>query len=86
MSRHFAAFAREHDFAVEWGLERHDVDPNKKHLCAACGTMRVTGTMFRVFDTRSRQWFEVAQNCFFRLKKRDMGKAAQKEADLTYMG
>ena len=75
-----AAFQQGRDLLVDWGHEMEDVDPAVKHHCDACGTMRVTGTLFRVFDANSKCWFLVARACFYALKKRPMPPELRQEA------
>lgn len=80
MSYRTGAFQADKHLVVDWGNHYYDVDPMKKHHCDACDTMRATSTLFRVFDTRSKQWFLLASNCFFAVKKEHMPPELRQEA------
>ena len=80
MSNRLAAFQRDKHLVVDWDDYRYEVDPFDKHLCEGCGTMRITGMLFKVYDTRSKQWFKVASKCFFALKKEEMPDEIRQEA------
>ena len=60
--------------------ELYYVDPAFKHKCDACGTMRSTGALFKVYDLWSKNWFLVASACYFKLNKRHMTESLRAEA------
>ncbi|HUT58689.1 MAG TPA: hypothetical protein VNA25_12660 [Phycisphaerae bacterium] len=80
MSYRTDLFQRDKHLVVDWKDNTFDVDPMKKHLCDACGTKRATSTLFKVFDTKSKQWFLLASNCFREVKKEHMPEELKQEA------
>ena len=81
MGAHFDAFARAHPhLVVDRKSYEYDVDPQYKHKCDACGTMRVTSTLFKLYDTDSKEWFFLASNCFFKIKHGTMPDEIREEA------
>jgi len=80
LSLRLQTFRRDHDLVINRAFYREDVDPAERHRCDACDTMRVTGTLFRIYCTRCKKWFKVAQHCYFALNVETMPTEMRQEA------